>query len=87
VPIEYRWSGTMAFTNDGLPLLGRWLGEDAEGVYLAGACNGHGLGLAMTLGRLVTEMIYKGSGCDIFDCNRLRSSGVKMERGQLISGP
>lgn len=87
VPIEYRWSGTMAFTNDGLPLLGRWLGEDAEGVYLAGACNGHGLGLAMTLGRLVTEIIYKGSGCDIFDCNRLRSSGVKMERGQLISGP
>lgn len=91
VPIEYRWSGTMAFTNDGLPLLGRWLGADLDGVYLAGACNGHGLGLAMTLGRSVTDMIFRDAGGGIFDCNRLRSADARVESGQLIteliSGP
>jgi gamma-glutamylputrescine oxidase len=45
VPIERRWSGTMAFTPDGLPLVGR-LRRD-ERIAFAVGFNGHGLGLGI----------------------------------------
>ncbi len=44
-PIERRWSGTMAFTPDGLPLVGR-LRRD-ERIAFAVGFNGHGLGLGI----------------------------------------
>lgn len=44
-PIERRWSGTMAFTPDGLPLVGRLRRDDR--IAFAVGFNGHGLGLGI----------------------------------------
>lgn len=48
-PIDYRWSGVMAFTPDGLPLLGEL--PEHPGVFFVVGCNGHGLGYSMVLSR------------------------------------
>jgi gamma-glutamylputrescine oxidase len=48
-PIDYRWSGVMAFTPDGLPLLGEL--PEHPGVFFVVGCNGHGLGYSMVLAR------------------------------------
>lgn len=54
-PIERRWAGTMGFTNDGLPLVGR-LRRD-ERIAFAVGFNGHGLGLGiMAAEELVREL-------------------------------
>ena len=58
VAIEKRWSGIMAFTEDGLPYLGEL--PKQPGVYCAVGCNGHGLGWAMTLGRLAAGVTQGG---------------------------
>jgi len=48
-PASHRWSGIMAFTPDGLPVVGRMPEED--GLYLAGGYTGHGFGYAFLAGR------------------------------------
>ena len=48
-PVARRWAGIMAFTDDGLPLVGA-VPELPGAIYAAGL-SGHGLSLAFVLGR------------------------------------
>lgn len=60
-PIERRWAGTMAFTPDGLPLIGQ-LSRD-ERIAFAVGFNGHGLGLGiMAAEELAQRLAGAGSG-------------------------
>ena len=61
VAVDYRWSGVMAFTADGLPLLGEL--PDHPGVYFVTGCNGHGLGYSMVLSRQAVEMAMNVGNC------------------------
>ncbi|HEX6291037.1 MAG TPA: FAD-binding oxidoreductase [Herpetosiphonaceae bacterium] len=68
VPIERRWAGTMAFTPDGLPLVGR-LRRD-ERIAFAVGFNGHGLGLGiMVAEHLLREL--QGGDAGMFAARRI----------------
>jgi gamma-glutamylputrescine oxidase len=68
VQIDYRWSGLMGFTADGLPLVGE--SEQIPGLFFAVACNGHGLGYGLNMSKLIVEMAMDGESAGIFDANR-----------------
>lgn len=67
--IDYRWSGTMCFTSDGLPLLGEL--RDLPGVFYVSGCNGHGMGYAFALSKMLIEFALDGAKPGIFDSRRL----------------
>lgn len=72
VPVERRWSGTMAFTPDGLPLAGR-LRRD-ERIAFAVAFNGHGLGLGVVVADELLRALAEGDGAlegSLFNASRL----------------
>jgi glycine/D-amino acid oxidase-like deaminating enzyme len=48
VPVEYAWSGNVAFTRDELPRAGR-----IDGLWFAGGYGGHGIAMATHLGALI----------------------------------
>ena len=62
-----RWSGTMALTEDGLPLWGEI--QDMPGSFWAAGFNGHGMGYGFHFGKMVAER-YTGSG-SVGDYDRL----------------
>jgi gamma-glutamylputrescine oxidase len=66
MPIDYAWSGIMAFTDDGLPLLGRL----SPGVFYAVGCNGHGMGYSFGLTKLLVEHALDGRDLGVFDAHR-----------------
>ncbi|MBZ0187416.1 MAG: FAD-binding oxidoreductase [Candidatus Obscuribacterales bacterium] len=66
--IDYRFSGLMAFTNDGLPIVGEH--EHMPGLYFALAFNGHGLGYGMRMARQLIELAFDGVSPGIFDVQR-----------------
>ncbi|HEY1013913.1 MAG TPA: FAD-binding oxidoreductase [Herpetosiphonaceae bacterium] len=73
VPIERRWSGTMGFTTDGLPLVGR-LRRD-ERIAFAVGFNGHGLGLGlMVADELLAELA--GTPAGLFAARRLMPEAI-----------
>ena len=53
--IEHRWAGIMAFSADGLPLVGK--APDHERIYLAGGYTGHGNAYAISAARVLTALI------------------------------
>lgn len=55
-PVSHRWAGTMGFTPDGLPLVGR----AREGVYVMAGFNGHGLAFAFNCARLLADHLAGG---------------------------
>jgi glycine/D-amino acid oxidase-like deaminating enzyme len=57
-PVSHRWSGTMAFTPDGLPLVGAITGD--EGIYYAGGYTGHGFGYAFLAARWLANLALDG---------------------------
>jgi len=67
-PVTHRWGGTMGFSHDGLPYIGR----AADGLYRCGGFTGHGQGYAMAAGELVSALIRTGSHPDaeLFDPDR-----------------
>lgn len=67
--VDYRWSGVMGFTQDGLPLIGE-LADKPGVLYLAG-CNGHGMGYSMALSRALVDYAMDGTNPGIFDSRRL----------------
>lgn len=67
-PVDYRFSGLMAFTNDGLPLVGEH--EGLPGVFCAVGCNGHGLGFGLNLARLLINVAINGASAGTFSVNR-----------------
>lgn len=71
--IDYRWSGIMSFSKDGLPLVGEI--HDKPGVFFALGCNGHGMGYSMALARLLCQVAVGEADPGIFDAYR-QSSGL-----------
>ncbi|MFA7341116.1 MAG: FAD-binding oxidoreductase [Candidatus Obscuribacterales bacterium] len=68
IAIEYRWSGPMAFTHDGLPLVGAL--PHLPSVHFAVGCNGHGLGYSMTLAERVLAVALDNEPPGYFDVAR-----------------
>ena len=58
VAVERRWSGTMAFTPDGLPLVGK-LPHDPRIACIV-ACNGHGLGFGLVVADQLLAVLNGG---------------------------
>jgi gamma-glutamylputrescine oxidase len=71
--IERRWSGTMGFSPDGLPVLGDVPGVPGA-VYAAGF-TGHGMGYGLRFGRLAARRLLgePDAAADLFDVARLAS--------------
>ena len=67
-PVTHRWGGTMGFSHDGLPYLGR----AADGIYRCGGFTGHGNGYALAAGELIAALIRTGRHPDanLFDPDR-----------------
>jgi glycine/D-amino acid oxidase-like deaminating enzyme len=59
VAITHRWSGSMGFTPDRLPVIGPVPGRD--GLYIAGGYSGHGLAFAFLAGRMIAQLIAGGT--------------------------
>jgi glycine/D-amino acid oxidase-like deaminating enzyme len=72
VPISHRWSGTMGFSPDGLPLVGKLASNIAYGV----GFTGHGLGFALAVARAVMAALMDDANDSIFAANRLRDGGA-----------
>jgi glycine/D-amino acid oxidase-like deaminating enzyme len=68
VPIDYNWSGIMAFTRDGLPLIGEM--NHLPGMFFAVGCNGHGMGYSLALSKLLVEVALDNATSGIFDAKR-----------------
>lgn len=67
--IEFRWSGIMAFTFDGLPLVGEL--PPLPNVFFAVGCNAHGLGYSFSLSKLLVDLALDAEPAGIFSINRL----------------
>ncbi len=66
--VDYRWSGLIAVTRDGLPLIGEV--QDRPGVFFAAGCNGHGLGYSLSLSKLLVDVALDDSDAGIFSAGR-----------------
>ncbi len=66
--VTHRWGGTMGFSHDGLP----YIGKAADGIFRCGGFTGHGQGYAMAAGELVGALVRTGShhDADLFDPER-----------------
>jgi glycine/D-amino acid oxidase-like deaminating enzyme len=73
VPITHRWSGTMGFSRDSLPLVGPAPG--APGALVAAGFTGHGFGFAWVCGRALASLVLEGRSdiADLFPSRRFRS--------------
>ena len=67
-PVTHRWAGTMEYSHDGLPYLGR----RSDGVWVAGGFTGHGNGFAYAGAELVASLVRSGGhpDADLFDPER-----------------
>ncbi|MFL5627496.1 MAG: NAD(P)/FAD-dependent oxidoreductase [Ktedonobacteraceae bacterium] len=70
VGIAARWAGIMAFTADGMPLIGRLPGSRC--CYLAGGYTGHGNASALEAAQIISEMVQgrEHPEADLFDPGR-----------------
>ena len=59
VPFPHSWTGIMAGTGDGLPLVGALPGR--PGVFVCGAFNGYGLSFAWLGARVLAEQVVDGA--------------------------
>lgn len=62
VEFPHQWTGIMAGTNDGLPLVGAIPGQ--PGVFVLAAFNGYGLSFAFKAGDAISEQIIDGRASD-----------------------
>ncbi len=76
VRIEHRWAGIMAFSSDGLPLVGRLPGT--RHCSLAGGYTGHGNAYAVSAARMLSRLILgeTDADADLFDPARFASVGL-----------
>ena len=67
-PITHRWAGTMGFSHDALPYIGRV----APGVFVCGGFTGHGMSFGPASAELVATMVRGGTPADaeLFDPSR-----------------
>ena len=59
VAIDHRWSGPIAMTTDGLPVVGPVTGR--PGLWYAGGCNGHGLAMSVAHAHHLARRIDGGA--------------------------
>jgi gamma-glutamylputrescine oxidase len=73
VPVTHRWSGTMGFSRDGLPMVGAVPGS--PGALVAAGFTGHGFGFAWVCGRAIAEMVTAGRSevAELFPARRFRA--------------
>lgn len=69
VPVARRWSGTMGFTPDGLPVVGRLPG--CPNVGFAVGFNGHGLALSAATAERAVDMLLNSVSVGAVDVSRL----------------
>jgi gamma-glutamylputrescine oxidase len=64
-PITHRWAGTMGFSHDALPYVGRV----APGVFVCGGFTGHGMSFGPASAELVATLVRGGThaDADLFD--------------------
>lgn len=67
--ITHRWSGTMGFSADGIPLVGSL--PDMPGVYFAVGFTGHGLGFGLATAEKLAAHILFGQDLAWLDAKRL----------------
>jgi gamma-glutamylputrescine oxidase len=74
--VEHRWAGAMAFSADGLPLVGKL--PERTHIYLAGGYTGHGNAYAISAARVLTALIQGGAhpDADLFDPARFEQTAV-----------
>ncbi len=67
-PVTHRWGGTMDFSHDGLPYIGR----RADGLFVCGGFTGHGNGFALAAGAILAALVRTGHhpDADLFDPER-----------------
>lgn len=72
-PVVRRWSGTMGFSPDGLPMLGDVPG--VPGAVFAAGFTGHGMGYGLRFGRLAARRLLgePDDADSLFDARRLAS--------------
>jgi glycine/D-amino acid oxidase-like deaminating enzyme len=85
VPIDYRFSGVMGFTQDGLPLVGEL--KKVPGAFFAVACNGHGLSYGLNMSKLLVEMAFEGRKFDVFAAERPTLSAKVSVAASQEKGP
>ena len=70
VPVTHRWSGTMGFSRDGLPIVGAVPGM--SGVFAGAGFTGHGFGFAWRSGQALVELALHGTSdwAALFDPRR-----------------
>ncbi len=76
-PVERRWAGTMGFSPDGLPMWGR--AKDMHDLLWIGGFTGHGLSLALVVGKMVAEIVAGTPDsvlAALFDAERLGNQGT-----------
>jgi gamma-glutamylputrescine oxidase len=75
-PITHRWAGIMAFSADGLPMVGRVPGSHR--CYVAGAYTGHGNAYALAAARQIADAIVGAPPDDaaLFDPARFAPAGA-----------
>jgi gamma-glutamylputrescine oxidase len=73
-PVARRWAGIMAFSPDGMPMVGHV--PASSRCYMAGAYTGHGNAYALASAQLLAELIRCGShpDADLFDPGRFSRS-------------
>lgn len=72
--VARRWSGTMGFSPDGLPVVGDV--PNVPGAHFATGFTGHGMGYALRFGRLLARRVLGQTDpdADLFDAARLAPS-------------
>lgn len=76
--IEQRWSGTMGFSPDGRPVVGRVPGHP-EGIFATGF-TGHGMGYGFRMGRLLADVVVDASrpeALDLFAASRFEDTDAE----------
>ena len=68
-PVTHRWGGTMDFSHDGLPYIGR----RADGLFVCGGFTGHGNGFALAAGEILAALVRTGHhpDADLYDPERV----------------
>lgn len=82
VRIDYRFSGVMGFTADGLPLVGEM--KKTPGLFFAVGCNGHGLSYGINMSKLLVEVALDGKDPEMFSADR---APMLVAAGALEKGP
>lgn len=71
VGIDYRWSGTMGFSADGLPLVGALPGK--TGLYIIGGYTAHGIGWGFKAAQLLADLLLHGKQPPLISARRFGS--------------